>query len=128
MERNTLIKPEEMTKEMFVIYARLYLTENMFKVVPSTSPLQYGHISTIINGIERVLFEKINTETGKLLLVNKVYSLIRSLTGEEFSKEFLYSLVETLASCMPEMEDEEDKILREIQEMVDDYASRKYDF
>ena len=125
MERNLAIKAEELTKETYPIYCRMFLTERMYKQVPITSPLNYGHIFTLVNGVEKVLFEQLNTETGKLLLTNRLYSMVMALTGEEFSREFLYGLVEEIASCMPDMEDHD---LDELKELIKRDAEITYDY
>lgn len=117
MARNTTIKPEELTAETFPIYCRMCLTEEMYKVLPSTSPLNYGHINNILSIVENSLFKHIDTETGKLLLVNRIYSLVKSVTEEEFSREFLYELVEELSNYMPDMEDPDFKKIKELMEI-----------
>lgn len=126
MTRNTSIKKEELTMETFIIYCKLFLTEKMFNEVPAVSPLNYGYLNMLINSIETVLFTSINTETGKLLLANKLYTIAKSLTGEEFSREFLYNLVCELSECIPV--DEETESVLQIKELANEYANTKYDF
>ena len=123
MSRNTAIKSEELTPELFIVYCKLYIADNMYKQIPVTSQLNYNHISMLMEAIDDTLFRNINTETGKLLLANKIYSLVMRVSGEEFSREFLYKLADDLSQCMPEFEEERD-YLKELERDLDEYIFR----
>ena len=95
------VNPRELTPETYEYYCRLYLIERIHAIIPATSPLNYGNVAKLINCIDPILFENLNLETNKLLLLNKIYSLFMSATNEEISREFLYKHVSHIASYDP---------------------------
>ena len=66
------VNPKELTPETYEHYCRLYLIENIYETIHSTSCLDYGCVSKLINSIDPILFKNLNLETNKLLLLNKI--------------------------------------------------------
>lgn len=97
------INPKELTPDTFPFYCRLYLIENIYKVIPATSEIEYKHVSQLIHCISPILFKNLKCETNKILLLNEIYSLFMELSNEAFSREFLYGLVTHIASYDPEL-------------------------
>jgi hypothetical protein len=95
------VNPRELTPETYEHYCRLYLIERIYEVIPGTSTTSYGNVAKLINCIDPILFENLNLETNKLLLLNKIYSLFMSASNEEISREFLYKQVSHIASYDP---------------------------
>lgn len=95
------VNPAELTPETYEYYCRLYLIERIYEEIPITSVLEYGHVAKLINSISSTLFKNLQLETNKILLLNKIYSLFRSASNEEISREFLYEKMVHLASCDP---------------------------
>lgn len=94
------INPKELTPETYDIYCRLYLIQNINDVIPVTCLLNYGHIYKLINAIDPILFKDFSSHTGKLLLLNEIYSTFMSF-NVELSREFLYNLLTHLAENNP---------------------------
>lgn len=90
------INPLELTKETYIEYCRLYLTDKIHAIVPIGSLLEYRHVSRIIKLIDSNLFLNLNTETGKLILLNKIYSLFMEAGNHQLSREFLHKLLDEL--------------------------------
>lgn len=91
------INPKELTRDLYLQYCRMYLTQKICEVIPSTSPTNEYHVKCSIEGVDTVLFDHIDTETGKLILVNAIYQMFTYVTEEELSREYLYELVSNLA-------------------------------
>ena len=99
MENNLLpngINPKELTRETYLEYCELYLIDKIYAVIPITVPLSYNNVSKLIGCINTHLFLTLNTETSKLLLLNRIYTLFMEAGNFELSKEFLYELVKNL--------------------------------
>lgn len=94
------INRNEFTKETYVEFCRLYLNDKFYKEVPITCPLEYRHISKLINTISSTMFMDIRTETTQLVLINKIYSLFLSI-GVEYSKEFIHNCIIHLINNYP---------------------------
>lgn len=94
------INPKELTPETYDIYCRLYLIQNINEVIPITAMINYGHVYKLINAIDPILFNDINTHTGKLLLLNQIYAMFMSV-DVELSREFLYEKLTFLANANP---------------------------
>lgn len=102
------INPKDLTAETFQIFCELHLTEQIWGVVKGQVPIimigeevKYRHISKIVGCINPILYEGLNTETGKLLLLNQIYRLFMQLADIELYRPFLYEKVNYLASCHP---------------------------
>lgn len=95
------VNPKELTPEKYEYYCRLYLIENIYSIIPSMSSLTYGCVAKLINCIDPILFEGLNVETNKLLLLNEIYSLFMSASNEEISREFLYEQVTHISKYDP---------------------------
>lgn len=94
------INPKDLTEETYDIYCRLYLVQKINEVIPVTCLLNYGHVYKLINSIDPVLFMDFKSHTGKLLLLNKIYSLFMSV-NVELSRQFLYEQISYLADNNP---------------------------
>ena len=101
------INPKELNTVTFKYYCRLYLIEKIYEYLPDTSPVEYKNVANIINSIDSVLFEDLNTETNVVLLLNQIYSMFRSLANEELPRPFLYEKIKHLASYDPVANTEE---------------------
>ena len=95
------INPKELTPETFEYYCRLYLIERIYEVIPVTSEIQYGNVCNLINSVDSILFNNLQIETNKILLLNQIYALFMQLSNEALSREFLYEKVSHLASYDP---------------------------
>ena len=95
------VNPKELTEDTYEHYCRLYLIERIYEIIPSTSNLEYGHVSKLINCISSSLFKNLQLETNKIILLNKIYSLFREATNEIISHEFLYNQMVHIASYDP---------------------------
>lgn len=94
------VNPLELTKETYDKFCRLYLIQEINNVIPITCPIQYRHIFKLINSISPALIDSLNTETGKVILLNEVYALFMSVDAE-LSREFLYDTIEYIVSKYP---------------------------
>lgn len=94
------VNPSELTKETYFKFCRLYLIQEINKVIPITCPIQYRHIFKLINSISPALFDSLHTETGKVILLNEVYALFMSVEAE-LSREFLYGIINYIANKYP---------------------------
>lgn len=103
------IDPTELNEETYVVYCKLYLIERIFEVIPSTSLVQYRHVSKLINSINPILFNDLNTETGKLILLNKIYSTFKSGTNEDLYRPFLYEKISHIAQYDPKLHKKDDE-------------------
>lgn len=99
---NPGIDPRELNEDSYVEYCRLYLTERLYEVTPVTAIFNYGNISRIIKCINRDMYLNLNTETGKLLLLNKIYSLFME-GNQAYDREFLYKHMCHLANYNPKL-------------------------
>lgn len=89
------VNPMDLNNDTYPIYCQLYLIQNIYEIIPSTSLIEYRHVSGLIKLIPNVLYQNLNTETDKLLLLNKIYQLFMEF-GVELSREYLYQLVSNL--------------------------------
>ena len=94
------INPRELTPETYDIYCRLYLIQNINDVLDATCILNYSHVYKLIYSIDPILFDNFTTHTGKLLLLNQIYSLFMA-ANTELSREFLYQKLTYLANNHP---------------------------
>lgn len=83
---------DDLNIDTFPIFCRLYLVQEITKSLPNTCPIQYCHVTRLINSISPVLYENLNTEIGKILLLNEIYSLFMEVEVK-LSKDFLYNIV-----------------------------------
>lgn len=83
---------DDLNIDTFPIFCRLYLVQEITKSLPNTCPIQYCHATRLINSISPVLYENLNTEIGKILLLNEIYSLFMEVEVK-LSKDFLYDIV-----------------------------------
>ena len=67
------INPKELNEDSYVEYCKLYLIQRIYEIIPAISGTEYKHISTLINCINRDMFLSLNTETGRILLLNKIF-------------------------------------------------------
>lgn len=94
------INRDEFNKETYVEFCLLYLKDRFYKEVPITCPLEYRHISKLINTISSSMLLDIQTATTQLILINKIYSLFLSI-GVEYSKEFIHDCINHLINNYP---------------------------
>lgn len=120
--RNLDIKKEEMNMEQFIEYCRLFIVNNIYKQLPATSMLDYNLLTTTVNSISSTMFKGIDTETGRLLLANKLFSVIKCVTDEDYPIEYLYDMVASLADCKPKDPlDEVNESFNLVKEAFNDY-------
>lgn len=96
------IDPKELTTDTYIHYCRLYLTDRIWKLCPSTSVANYGHVNRLVNIIDYKLFKNLHLETNRVLLINYIYSTFLSCLEIELPREELYKFTEHLCSYDPE--------------------------
>lgn len=94
----TGINPKELTKETYEHYCRLYLIQKIYDALDTA---EYKVVANIINSIDAVLFNNLQLETNKLLLLNEIHSLIMANMDVNLSREFLYDKMVHLANYDP---------------------------
>jgi hypothetical protein len=94
------VNPAELNEETYDEYCRLYLIEKIYGAIPVTSPVGYKHVAKLINCIHPSLFKNLQTETAKLILLNKIYSLFMQLDVELY-RAFLYEQVTHISKYDP---------------------------
>lgn len=94
-----MINPKELTPETYRLYCELYLSQKIYEVIkPVSKDTNFRMVSRIIDCISASLYDNLNLETNKVLLLNKLYALFLQNLNLEISKEFLYNLVDHLAN------------------------------
>ena len=96
------INPTELNEESYIEYCRLYLIQRVYEVLSSYG-VEYGNIYRLINAIDPSYFDSLITETGKILLINKIYSIFMATYNMEISREYLYQHAENLAKYNPSL-------------------------
>lgn len=95
------IDPRELNLETYYEYCQLYLGERIYEQIPITSPIDYRTVMKVLDCVSDVLLDNLNTETGKIILINKIYSLFRKICDVELSREFLYEQAVHLSKYDP---------------------------
>lgn len=91
---------EEMTTELYPLFCRLCITERIYKSLPSDTECTYGDVASFVDCVNSILYENLNTETGKVILLNEIYNLFMRI-NVELQKNLIYEIVDYLASYYP---------------------------
>lgn len=100
-ETKTLINPQELTPETYKIYCVLYLSEHIYNLIKDKTDVKYARVKRIVDATESVLLDNLHTQTNKVLLINKIYSLFLEYENIQLPKEYLNELVCYIASMNP---------------------------
>lgn len=92
------VKIEELRDDIAVYYSRLYLIENIYKIIPADSYTEYGHVAKLILCLDPALERRLNTQMGRVTMVNNIMSLFMQATNEQLPKEYLMELVNAIGN------------------------------
>lgn len=95
------VNPRELTPETYQYYCRLYLIKRIFEVIPAGSMIEYGHVSKLVNCIDPILFQNLQLETNKIILLNEIYSTFMEALNQPIDEAFLYQHITHVASYDP---------------------------
>lgn len=92
------INPMHMDEESFHDYCKLYLSEKIYnKIAEEYLVSDYSIIYNTISDIPDRMYDNLIDETGRIILVNKIHSLLFQMNINALSLDFLYELVCTIS-------------------------------
>ena len=90
-----ILNPNELDYNSYLEYCQMYMTDHIHENIESAF-VSYADISKLINSLGLTMYEKLTTESGKIIVLNKIHQSFKRV-DIDISREFLYGLINHLA-------------------------------